>query len=199
MEELVFTIKSGFFSKSKKLILNEKFLSFGDIKIEKKNIIAYRYGIRWIQLDITFGREYVIFIQDKNSDILKINFISFFGRNIHENHKLYAKLVDHLWDYYFQDIIKAYLKQHEEGQIFKIGNISFSPDGISIIRGLIKKHFIPWNKVRTNNYQTYFAIHSTDDPAGINIAASYLDDWNTSVLYSVLRNILQTKEVEVYN
>jgi hypothetical protein len=195
MEELSFDIKGGFFYKTKKLIINENFISLDNNVIPKKEIKGYRYGIRWIQLDLTFGREYVIYIQSDNKD-LKISFKSYFGRNVNETHQLYARIVDGLWDYYFSDIIRSYLNKYDNQETFGLNSLSFSPEGITIKKPLQKQYFIPWAKVRTKSYQTYFAIHSADDPANINITSSYLEDWNTSVLFSVMRSILQAKQIE---
>jgi len=91
------------------------------------------------------------------------------------------------------------LRQYSKGEPFTIGNTLFSPEGIIIKRSLLKSHFIKWDKVRTKSYATYLAIYSADDPGGINGASNYLEDWNTSVLYSALRGILQVKKIEVYD
>ncbi len=58
---------------------------------------------------------------------------------------------------------------------------------------------IPWEKVRTQNYYTYFAIYSEDDARHTNTVHSYKEDWNTNVLYSVLRTILKAKNIETYS
>lgn len=60
----------------------------------------------------------------------------------------------------------------------------------------LKNALIPWEKVRTKNYATYFAIYAVDKAATTNRGYNYLTDWNTSVLQNVLTAILQSKHVE---
>ena len=52
---------------------------------------------------------------------------------------------------------------------------------------------IEWNNVRIKSYISYFAIYSSVNPSEINRGYSYLNDWNTYVLFKVLRNILDAK------
>jgi hypothetical protein len=55
---------------------------------------------------------------------------------------------------------------------------------------------IPWEKVRFKSYLTYFAIYSKDDAININCGHSYLKDWNTNILHSVIKTILLRKKIE---
>lgn len=65
MPEAVYNIKSGLFNKTTELTINKDFLKFGSITIPNEEIKGYRYGLYWIQLDLTFGREYKIFYSEK--------------------------------------------------------------------------------------------------------------------------------------
>ena len=78
----------------------------------------------------------------------------------------------------------------------------FTKDYISLkVDNLFKQKEIKilWNDIRTKNYQTYFSIYSITNPKDLNKAFSYLDDWNTGIIYSVLRTILRDKNIESYN
>ncbi len=124
------------------------------------------------------------------------------GRNRETLHKLYAEIVDSLWDYYFVHIINDCLEKYNMGEEFSIGDVLFSKDFIKLnVSGIFnqKRIIIPWEKVRTKNYHTYFSIYSTENAAEINRGYNYKDDWNTSVLYSVIRSILQNKGIEKYS
>jgi len=77
MEELVFDIKSGFFRKSQKLVINPDFILLGDTIFLKDEITEYRYGVHWIRFRIPFGRQYKIFIRNKDNRILTIKFKTF--------------------------------------------------------------------------------------------------------------------------
>jgi hypothetical protein len=67
------------------------------------------------------------------------------------------------------------------------------------VNGIIKEEpkTIPWEEVRTRDYRNYFAIYSIENPTNINRGYNYKDDWNTGVLYSVVRTILNTKKIEI--
>ena len=62
--------------------------------------------------------------------------------------------------------------------------------------GLIKDEnvLIPWEKVGTSRFQTYFAIYSLDNASKINSTYNYLADWNAGVLHSIVSALLSDKE-----
>lgn len=154
-----------------------------------------------MQFYFTFGRQYIIEIKGKDGKILRIAFSCYFRRNLNENHKKYTDILDAMWDYHFGEITDSYLSLFRNEVPFTIGNIKFSTEGITMKVDNTLKHnevHIPWEKVRTQNYHTYFAIYSADD-AHINSTHSYKEDWNTNVLYSVLRTILRDKNIESYS
>ena len=108
--------------------------------------------------------------------------------------------MDTLWDFYFSDISWNFINKFQREEEFKIGNVGFSKDNITIgVSGILKEESktIPWESVRTRDYQTYFAIYSIDDPINVNRGYSYLDEWNTEILYSVVKSILDLKRIEI--
>ena len=205
-----FLIKRSFLDGiNRELIISDTFLKFQnkDLKknpftiFEKEEIAEYKYGIRWISFRITYGRDYQIFFRNKKGEILKINFKSYFGKNKKEYHQKYIDILNVLWNNFFDEIAQDFLKKFKNNESFKIGNIEFDEVGITIaISGIAKtkKTKISWENVRTKNYYTYFAIYSSQNPSEINRGYNYHDDWNTGVLYSVLRTILKSKNIETY-
>ena len=205
-----FSIKRSLLDHSDRtLTISEDFLKFQnkDLKenpftiFKKEEIAEYRYGIRWISFRVTYGRDYQIFIRNKKGKILKINFKSFFGQNKKEYYQKYIEILDVLWDNFFAKIAEDFLKKFRNNESFKIGNVDFDETGITIaVSGIAKttKTKIAWENVRTKNYYTYFAIYSSEMPSEINRGYNYHDDWNTGVLYSVLRTILKSKNIETY-
>ena len=205
-----FLIKRSFLDGiNRELIISDTFLKFQnkDLKknsftiFEKEEIAEYKYGIRWISFRITYGRDYQIFVRNKKGEILKINFKSYFGKNKKEYHQKYIDILNVLWNNFFDEIAQDFLKKFKNNESFKIGNVEFDEVGITIaISGIAKtkKTKISWEKVRTKNYYTYFAIYSSQNPSEINRGYNYHDDWNTGVLYSVLRTILKSKNIETY-
>lgn len=205
-----FLIKRSFLDGiNRELIISDTFLKFQnkDLKknsftiFEKEEIAEYKYGIRWISFRITYGRDYQIFVRNKKGEILKINFKSYFGKNKKEYHQKYIDILNVLWNNFFDEIAQGFLKKFKNNESFKIGNVEFDEVGITIaISGIAKtkKTKISWENVRTKNYYTYFAIYSSQNPSEINRGYNYHDDWNTGVLYSVLRTILKSKNIETY-
>jgi hypothetical protein len=209
MNEVTFTIKKGFIAtRTLELIINNDFISFDNLipgtktVIRKADIAGYRFGMKWIELDLAFGREYFIFIQDKYNRSHKINFRTYFGRKIKFHDEQYFSITEALWNFYFDAIVTSYLDKYDSGYEFEIGNVKFSKEGITIRTSKafsFGSAIIPWEDIRTRSYYSNFSIYSVKDPANINAGYSYANDWNTTVLYSVVRTILRDTNIESYN
>jgi hypothetical protein len=203
-----FTIPSGlFYSVKRQLAIEDDLLQYeqlglasGFTRFEKDDITGFRYGIKWIQgYQFTIGREYRVFIRNKENKILKINFLSLYGIKKKEFNQLYAGILDALWNCYFSKVTNALLDKFRSGQDIKIGRVVISGEGITITPpgGFFKEQpkMIPWEKASTRNYHTNFNIYSKEDAAHINKGYSYMDDWNTYILYYVVQTILQEKQL----
>ncbi len=189
----------------RKLILNEEFVKFENsdlylkpfLTFDKDDIIEYKFGINLMGYGFTFGREYLIFIRNNKNEVIKINFKTYFGNKTKEYNVLFDKILDSLWDFYFSNITDDFINKFYENQEFNIGNIYFTKDQLIIKKGTIfnKKEEITiiWKNVRTSTYQKYFVIYSEMDPVNINVGFSYLDDWNSGVLWSVLQTLLKNE------
>ena len=209
MEEKKFVFKRSFSDgANRELVLNENFLKFADkdfenpfTVFEKNEIKDYRFGIRWIRFELTYGREYQIFIRNIENQVIKLSFKSYFGRKKQVLHNLYADILDDLWERYFSNIVDELLNKYENNEEFSIADVHFKKDGIELnISGIFnqKRVEIVWENIRTKAYHTYFSIYSTENPAELNRGYNYKEDWNTNVLYSVLRTILKRKGIEKY-
>jgi hypothetical protein len=205
-----FIIKRGLTDNAKrKLILNKNYIEFEDSDLyskpnsyfKKEEILEYKCGIRWMRYKFVFGREYLIYIRNTEDKILKINFKTYFGRKKKVYNVLFNEILDSLWDFHFKEIANDYVAKHNNGDEFYIGDVHFSPSHITIkASGILNEisKSIPWENIRTRSYQTYFAIYSEADARNVNRGYSYLQDWNTIVLYSVLRTLLSQKGIETY-
>ncbi len=191
----------------RELIINKDFLMFEDkdfvndtfTTFGKDQIAAYRFGVKWMRFYFVFAREYCIEVKNTQNESIKINFKTYFGRKKNEYHELCNAILTSLWQNYFKDIELNCIQKHEKGEEFAIGEVTFLPEGIIIQTNSsikLKNALIPWEKVRTQNYATYFAIYAVDNAATTNRGYSYLTDWNTSVLQNVITAILQSKKVE---
>lgn len=175
---------------------NKNLVKKADTVFKTANIKEFRYGLRWYRYYFVFGREYQIYIRDSHDKVIKINFSTYFGRKKKNYSKLYSELIDSLWKYYFYPKVSEFLKEFEAGETFQIGEVNINPEGIIIrVSELTKldRQLIPWKDVRTKNYATYFSIYSIQNPRAIHRGYSYKEDWNTAVLYSVVKTILNNK------
>lgn len=210
MEEKEFVFKRSFTDgKQRRLVFNENHIKFEDKDFgnklftifDKEEIKDYRFGVRWISFEFTYGREYQIFVRNKENKVIKISFKSYFGRKKNILHKLYDEILTELWNFYFEDIIDKLIEKHLNDEEFSIGKVEFKKDTIELnVSGIFneKKVSIPWDKIRTKAYRSYFSIYSIDNPSEINSGYSYKEDWNTNVLYSVIRTLLKQKNIETY-
>jgi hypothetical protein len=198
-----FIITRGFFdSRDRSLIINEDLIKFENkdlrsnpfTEFSKNEIKEYTYGIKWINgYGFTIGREYQFFIKNQIDEIIKVYFKSFYGYKREKYHQLYQNIFDSLWDNHFARITSKYLELFDKNVPFQIGEVKFTHEYLIIeIDKLISLSAskILWNDVGTRSYQTYFAIFSKLDSLNINRGYSYLDDWNTAVLYSVVNTII---------
>lgn len=206
--ELKVKIRRSFLDNYKRpLHLHPEFIQFEDKDLvndtfttfKAADIKDFRYGIRWYRYYFVFGREYQLYLRNYDNKVLKIKFITYFGRKKKEYNKLYETIIDSLWDLYFRPQVNEFLKEFDAGESFYIGEVNINPEGVIItVSGLLKleKKLIPWQEVRIKNYFTYFSIYSATNPTDINRGYFYKEDWNTSVLYSVIRTILSNKNLE---
>jgi hypothetical protein len=205
--ELKVKIQRSFLDNYKRdLHLHPDFISFeekdsvrnGTTSFKINEIKEFRYGITLYQYDIVFGREFQLYVRNFDNEILKINFKSYFGIKKYAYHELYAEIINTLWDLYFKQKVIAFIKDFEEGKTFYIGDVKVDSEGVIIsISKLLKQEekLILWNDVGIRKYTTYISIYSLENPSDFNRGYSYKEDWNTFVLWEVMKNILDNKKI----
>ena len=170
MEEKKFVFKRSFSDgANRELIINKNFLKFADKDFEnpytifeKNEIKDYRFGIRWIRFELTYGREYQIYIRNFENQVIKLSFKSYFGRKKQELHNLYVDILDELWERYFSYNVDELLSKYDNNEEFTIADVYFKKKGIELnISGIFnqKRVEIVWENIRTKNYHTYFSIY----------------------------------------
>ena len=201
----VTTIKRSFLDNAQReLIIDPNFLKFEDKNhkddsytiFEKDQIKAYRYGIKWFRgYKFVFGREYQIFIQNHDNKIIKLTFSSYYGRRVREYNQKYSEIIDQLWSNYFRDIASTFIKKLRNNERFSLGKVEFSQNGLIFTSGVSNKYKIEilWDDLGAKDYQNYFALFSKSDQAKINFCLYYKDDWNTAIVYSIVRTFLNEK------
>lgn len=208
MSQKEFIIRRGILDNyPRKLILHENELKFDSkdlrndsfITFKKDEIAEYNFGVKWMSYYFVFGREYIISIRNHDNQVIKINFKTYFGRKKDEYHKLCNEILSSLWELYFRELASNYIRKNESGEEFKIGEVMFTKEGLSISSNASLKQkiqFIPWERVRIKAYTTYFVVYAKHDAVNINRGYSYLNDWNTNILHSVIKTILSKKDID---
>ncbi|MBF4508061.1 hypothetical protein IRZ83_15400 [Flavobacterium sp. JLP] len=206
--ELKVKIKRSFLDNyHRPLHLHPEFIRFEDKDLTNNSftyfkaseIKDFRYGINWFRYYFVFGREYQLYIRSYNDEVLKIKFNSYFGVKKKEKHDLYVSIVNWLWTLYFSKQVNDFLEEFEAGESFYIGDVVINPEGVIIsVSKLMKqeKAQISWEDLRFRLFNTYFSIYSKENPIEINRGYSYKEDWNTFVLYDVIKNILSNKKID---
>jgi len=102
----------------------------------------------------------------------------------------YRSLINIMLEYYASEMVSQYLKLFNYKQPFSILNVHFGQLGIV----LNDKYNIEWNNIDVRTHTRYVAI-STKNESDIYKAFDYIEEWNTLVLYNVLRLILKNKNL----
>ncbi|WP_339833637.1 hypothetical protein [uncultured Flavobacterium sp.] len=207
-KDLEFTIRRGIFDNApRKLILNPEFIKFQSNDsvdnpytiFEVNEIAELRFGMKWISIEVTFGREYFIYIRNTEKKIIKINFSTYFGNKKTEYQNLYREIIINLENLYFGKIVEEYLKKYQRKESFQINDVYFSEENVKIGgNGIIKgsEKIISWENLRIKDYYSNITIYSAENSKEINRGFSYLEDWNSLVLCSFLKSVLKYRESE---
>ena len=198
MSQLQLNLKSSIFDRYRQLTINKDFLEFDDneliskdpTKFLKDDIQAFRYGITWINgYQFTIGRTYCVDIQDKQNKIIRIRLKSIYGIRKKMLTDKYIKIVNALYENYFDDISRSYLTMFENNIDFELEGLIFTQSGVILGK---KAELITWENIGTGSYVTYYTIYPKSDPTAYK-AFEYLHNWNTGIVYSVSRQILKSK------
>lgn len=188
---------SGFLDRQRRLILTADYLEWenGDLKgreftrLGKSDIVDFKHGIDWIVwYKFTVGRQYSITFRDTNNKELKIRFDSYFGLRKKENYQKYSNIIDGIWKPYQSHIVDSYVDRFFNGEEVEIQGIKLNRQGIEL-RG--RNGLVPWDKVATKEYHSYFAIYHRDDSKN-HSRVSY-NEYGTETLWSSIRAILHEK------
>ncbi|TDP02495.1 hypothetical protein [Flavobacterium sp. 245] len=190
----------------RELHLHADFIKFEDKDLRNNGFTSFKtdeikefcFGTTLYQYRIVFGREYQILVKNFDNEILDIKFKSYFGIKKYKSHELYVEIVNAIWDLYFTKQVYSFIKEFEAGESFYIGEVNINPEGVVIfVSRLLKqeKKLIPWEDVALRKYSSYVSIYSSKNPLDFNRGYSYKKDWNTLVLYNVIKNILDNKKI----
>ena len=195
---LEFAIKSSVLDRSRLLKLHSDFIEFDDneliskppTRFSKNDLVGYRYGIKRIRgYRFYIGRTYCIDIKSVEGRGIKIRMVSLYGINKRHLESKFLAIRTALYKTYFEDNAKGLFVKFFNGDEIQFDKLALNSGGV-----LVKERnwLIPWSETGIKVYGTYFAIFSKTDPNNY-IAFDYLSDWNTDILYVILKRILINK------
>ncbi|HEX3385116.1 MAG TPA: hypothetical protein VHS53_08015, partial [Mucilaginibacter sp.] len=153
------TCKSVIFS-GDGLTIEQPFKVNQKVFLKDSDISAFRFGIKELRIfNLSLGREYYIEIKDFKCSITRIKLYSLYGARRKEYYKIWADLLQNLWDFYFNSQLSYYTELYNIQQCFELSGITFHADGIS----WLKEDKLPWDKIEIKSYQNYFLIHHADN------------------------------------
>jgi len=166
----------------------EKPLSFDPkVFISGENIAAFRFGTKDLYgYKFVFGRQYFIETRDFQNNTFKIKLNSYYGIKRRAYYKLWAELLQQLWDFYLVNQLSYYTELYNIQQMFELAGVTFEPDGIS----WDNKNSLRWSEIAVKSYQTYFMIYHIDNPKKYKCCV-FSSDWNAVVLQSLLKDIVK--------
>ena len=178
----------------KRIVFSDEGLTIGkplrigrDTFIPSESIASFRFGVREVRgYRFSFGRQYFIEIRDFNCRIYNIKLNSIYGLKNKEYYRIWADMLQEIWDFYFERQLHYYTELYNIQQIFELAGITFYPDGISWGKG----NRLPWDKIAIKSYQNYFMIHNADDPRQYKCCIFSID-WNGVVVQSLLKDIVR--------
>ncbi|MEX6690869.1 hypothetical protein QTN47_25395 [Danxiaibacter flavus] len=197
-QPLRLTVKSSILARVRLLTIDKDYIEFGDnnlsnkapTKFLKSDIKSFRCGIKWIRgYQFYIGRIYFIDIKEKSGRIIKLKLKSIYGIRKKLLADKYEKIITTLYDNFFDDIARHYLKEFDNNNDFELCGLLFSQKGIAFDKN---SEHIAWENIQTNSYRTYYTISPKDAPNAYK-AFEYLHDWDARTLYSVSRQILKNK------
>lgn len=158
-------------------------------------IVGFRYGVQWIRgIYFYVALDFYFYFLLKDKTVVTLSYRSHYGFGKDKHHQFFSEVLDAIWNRIIVRQIKEALQQLNEGNEITIHQVRLSREGVTIRQsGFITDEwvFIPWQDVATADYASYFVIYSVKDKARINCSYRYLDDWNTALLNSVIRTVLQ--------
>lgn len=168
--------------------------------LKNHEIQNIRFGIENIRgFEFNIGRLYEVFLKDEHSKVMKIAFSSLYGYQRTNRDELYIELLNSLWNSFFEEKYNFFMNAFEQAISFQIGYVLFNPIGIEILNPIFKSKSnlrIKWEDLQTEDYVSNFTVMDKHQVIHINRSFSYLKDWDTLLLKSVVRSILNNKNLE---
>lgn len=191
-QSLTLTLRETIFHNGSNLIITPESLDYQQISLSKFEIDEWRYGIKAIKgFNFRIGTIYCIDVKSVSGTIMKIRLKSLYGIGKKTLAEKYRVIIKALLENYINEVAQSFINLFMSKNDFDLLGITFTQQGILLEK---KTQSIPWSDLGTKNYSRYYALFSKTNTNNYKVFY-YLEDWNTSVLYSVSRYILKSKKL----
>jgi hypothetical protein len=195
---LEFMVRSTILDRQRKLVIDPEYLEFDDqdkvsggpTRFARDSIEGLLYGVKGIKgYRFRIGRIYCIDVRDDSGRVIKIRLKSVYRVRLKLLQKKYEAIINGLFQSYFHDIARNYLRQFRQGQPVDLLGVNLDSEGVLFDP---KVGRISWHFIGTKRFWHYYTLYSAEDPTKYR-AFVFLEDWNAGVLRSLIETILKEK------
>ena len=165
-----------------------------NMRFTKEDIEGFRYGVRYFHYYvIPVGRNYNIEIKNSLGKVLLVRMHSVFGIGNKRIEKLFVQIHKQIHEAYFMDMAIHYLRLLKSGLTYELAGTMLTHEGV-----IIKKdsQLIPWIRVGLMSYYRSCSIYDLTDPKRFR-SFDYWQDWNASLLHTIVEYKLQSTTYEM--
>lgn len=149
-----------------------------------------RFGIKWITgFEFTVGRIYCFDILNDKKKVMKIRIKTFYGINKKSLNDKYSLLIDHLFDFHYEERVKSNLNEFYDGNDVEIAQVVYNQSGVCL-DAKNKAEMIEWGDLFSKSYFDYYALASVKNPT-IYRTFNYLKEWDAVLIYSFTKSVLE--------
>ncbi len=192
-------IQRGFLDNApRKIIINSEYIEFEDknrvdaenSKLYWKDFDGIRYGYERISgYYFYIGLKRKIYIKDVNSNQIKISLTSLYKIRSKRNHQKFSEILQAIFDSFLSNRLKSLIEAVKSGETITLAGVKVSQQQVEF-NYKEKLANIDLLVLNIATYKSYFYIYSeAENEIGIRI--NYLDDWNSALLYSIIKNLLK--------
>lgn len=197
--QLTFYLQQGFAHKLKrKLVINKEFIEYetsdqpdpDSLRIYWKDFKDIRYGVELINgYAFSLGRKFRIHIRDQQQDEIRINLISLYGMRRKQHHEAFCAVADAIHKFFLNAHVNQLMEHISHNGTASFEKLTIDQAGICF-RYNRASVSVPWEDVAIREYKGYFFLQNKSMP-GQAIKISYLEDWNGTVIFSLMKTSLQ--------
>lgn len=196
-------IQRGFLdNRERKVVITKEYIEFEDknridsenSRLYWKDFDAIRYGNERIRgYSFYIGLKRQIFIQDSNKNQIKISLTSLYSFRHKKNHEKFSEILNTIFNSFLNSHVFTLIELVKSGQKITLAGVEVSKDEVAyhFKKELLKIDFLVLNIA---SYKSYFYIYSEIDKER-SFRVNFLEDWNSMLLYSVIKNFLKNKFV----